>query len=255
MRHEVPQLRKLPEDWPHLAGTAERQVGTASRSPRNVASELDDVAASLVGEQQQLAVRHRRAVPATHVVWRDAAGGSGQAQPPFVFAPPLGEFATEQQSRGACEMRRGQIRRERNCARRGIGHAGQVQHRAIGRRKFVVCHRLGWCQRHSALRGGQCLPCAAKPAIQAPGPTMVRRDIRRLCDRLLNGCQRRDQLCVASMISVMRQRGHSRQLSGPQRIGKVFPLAFRGLIKGCAARRLCRIGTSVTLSAAHRPDL
>ena len=105
MRHEVPQLRKLPEDWPHFAGTAERQVGTALRGPRDVAGELDDVAASLVGEQQQLAVRHRRAVPATHVVWRDAAGGSGQAQPPFVFAPPLGELTTEQQCRGSCEMR------------------------------------------------------------------------------------------------------------------------------------------------------
>ena len=48
--HEMPQFAKLLEDGPHFAGTAERQVGTALRSPRNVAGELDDVAASLVGE-------------------------------------------------------------------------------------------------------------------------------------------------------------------------------------------------------------
>jgi hypothetical protein len=101
--------RLLHDGGTDLRTASHRNLGAALGRPGNVAGELNHVAVALVGDQQQPAVRQRRAVPLRPVGRRQQLGRIGEPKAPLILLPAAPEIAVQQRGLGNPKMRPGKV--------------------------------------------------------------------------------------------------------------------------------------------------
>ena len=73
----------------------------------DIAAELDRIAQSLIGDEEQFGLTQRSAIPLGPFGRRHEGRGARDLETPFIFLPALREFAPQQESLGQLEVRPG----------------------------------------------------------------------------------------------------------------------------------------------------
>ncbi len=107
---------KLRDQRRHFGAAGDREIAAALRSARDVAHELDRVAETLIGDEQQRAVVQHVALPVRLVGGRHRRRHAGHLEAPLELLPPGAVVAVEQQRFAQLEMRAGVVRRQRDDA-------------------------------------------------------------------------------------------------------------------------------------------
>ena len=143
----------LLQQRPHLDAAGDRDIRAAFGSPGDVARELDDVAKSLIGHQQQPTVRQSPAIPLRLAGRRHQRCRTADAEAPFVFVPTFSPLAAQQQRLSTHEMRPGQARIDTQCASGAVKCRVKFHPVIVDDGLVVQAQRIGRRQRGGTTRG------------------------------------------------------------------------------------------------------
>src|SRR5580704_980547 len=98
---------KLPDQGMQERIGGDHNLGASRAYPWNVAAELDRVAETLVGNQQQRGVLQCCSIPLRAVSWRQQCRRTRDPVAPLILAPALRKLASQQKRLCQLEVRAG----------------------------------------------------------------------------------------------------------------------------------------------------